>query len=31
MTVVFGTLFALQNSPMLLVICGFMITGQTHG
>ncbi|MFH3078044.1 MFS transporter [Klebsiella sp. KE9038] len=26
MTVVFGTLFALQNSPVLLVICGFMIT-----
>ena len=26
MTVIFGTLFALQNSPILLVICGFMIT-----
>ncbi|MCE9897947.1 MFS transporter [Raoultella terrigena] len=26
MTVVFGTLFALQNSPVMLVICGFMIT-----
>ncbi|EPP1400972.1 MFS transporter [Klebsiella oxytoca] len=26
MTVLFGTLFALQNSPVLLVICGFMIT-----
>jgi hypothetical protein len=26
MTVIFGTLFALQNSPVLLVICGFMIT-----
>lgn len=31
MTVIFGTLFALQNSPILLVICGFMITGPTHG
>lgn len=28
MTVIFGTLFALQNSPILLVICGFMITVQ---
>lgn len=28
MTVIFGTLFALQNNPILLVICGFMITGQ---
>ncbi len=26
MTVIFGTLFALQNNPILLVICGFMIT-----
>jgi putative MFS transporter len=26
MTVVFGTLFALQNNPVMLVICGFMIT-----
>ncbi|MBC0855067.1 MFS transporter [Pantoea stewartii] len=26
MTVVFGTLFALQTNPMLLVICGFLIT-----
>ncbi len=31
MTVIFGTLFALQNSPILLVICGFMITGPTPG
>lgn len=28
MTVIFGTLFALQNNPILLVICGFMITVQ---
>ncbi|ARF48473.1 MFS transporter [Pantoea stewartii] len=26
MTVVFGTLFALQTNPVLLVICGFLIT-----
>jgi len=26
MTVVFGTLFALQNNPVILVICGFCIT-----
>ncbi len=26
MTVVFGTLFALQNNPVMLVICGFLIT-----
>ncbi len=26
MTVVFGTLFALQNNPVMLVVCGFMIT-----
>jgi putative MFS transporter len=25
-TVVFGTLFALQNQPLLLILCGFMIT-----
>lgn len=26
MTVIFGTLFSLQNDPVVLVICGFMIT-----
>ena len=26
MTVVFGTLFALLNNPVLLIICGFLIT-----
>ena len=26
MTVVFGTLFALQTHPVMLVICGFLIT-----
>ncbi len=26
MTVVFGTLFAMQSQPLLLIVCGFMIT-----
>ena len=30
-TVIFGSLFALQNNPLWLILCGFFITGPTPG
>ena len=31
MTVVFGTLFALTSNPLLMVVCGFLITYSNAG